>query len=76
VREDFKHLVSFMLNRRNTVNGMLYREDPTILAWQLGNEFCSYAGDRGMKYEDWTDVIQDWCLDLAAFIKSEAPTTS
>jgi mannan endo-1,4-beta-mannosidase len=73
VREDFKHLVSFILNRRNTVNGVLYKEDPTILAWQLGNEFCSYAGDRGLKYEDWTDAIAEWCLDLAAFIKSEAP---
>jgi mannan endo-1,4-beta-mannosidase len=73
VREDFKHLASFLLNRRNTVTGVRYKDDPTIMAWQLGNEFCSYAGDRGMKYEDWTGVIQDWCLDIAAHLKAEAP---
>ena len=27
-----------ILGRRNTVNGRLYSEDPTIMAWQLANE--------------------------------------
>ena len=41
------------LNRRNTVNGILYKDDPAILAWQLGNEFGSYAGDRKLDYTEW-----------------------
>ena len=28
----------FILTRRNTRNGLAYREDPTILAWDLINE--------------------------------------
>ena len=28
----------FILTRRNTRNGLLYRDDPTILAWDLVNE--------------------------------------
>lgn len=30
--------VRFILTRRNTRNGLVYREDPTILAWDLINE--------------------------------------
>jgi len=30
--------VRFILTRRNTRNGLAYREDPTILAWDLINE--------------------------------------
>lgn len=28
----------FILTRRNTRNGLVYRDDPTILAWDLVNE--------------------------------------
>lgn len=73
VKEDFKHLLSFVLNRRNTVNGLLYKDDSTILAWQLGNEFDSYAPDRGLKSADWTGAIRDWSLEMAAHLKAEAP---
>ena len=41
-KQDFMHLMDFILNRKNTVNGILYKNDPAILAWQLGNEFGSY----------------------------------
>lgn len=72
-KEDFKHLLHFILNRKNTVNGLLYKNDPAILAWQLGNEFGSYAGDRGLKYDEWSPRILEWCLEMAAFIKKEDP---
>lgn len=73
VKDDFKHFLDFILNRRNTVNGLLYKEDPTILAWQLGNEFGSYGPDRGLPYEDWEQPILDWSLEMAAYIKSIDP---
>jgi mannan endo-1,4-beta-mannosidase len=43
VKADYRHLLDFLVNRRNTVNGILYRDEPAILAWQFGNEFGSYA---------------------------------
>lgn len=71
VKADFKHFLTFILNRKNTVNGLLYKDDPAILAWQLGNEFGSYPGDRKLKYEEWTPKILAWSLEMAAFIKSQ-----
>ncbi len=72
-KEDFRHFLSYILNRRNTVNGLLYKNDPAILAWQLGNEFGSYAGDRGLSYEEWSPRILAWSKEMAAFIKKQDP---
>ena len=72
-KADFRHFLDFMLNRKNTVNGILYKNDPAILAWQLGNEFGSYPGDRGLKVEEWSPKIQDWSLEMAAYIKKVDP---
>lgn len=72
-KADFRHFLDFVLNRKNTVNGILYKNDPAILAWQLGNEFGSYSGDRGLKYEDWTGHILNWSLEMAAYIKKVDP---
>jgi hypothetical protein len=55
------------------VNGLLYKEDPAILCWQLGNEFGSYAGDRKLSYAEWTPRIQQWCIEMAAYIKQQDP---
>lgn len=73
VKADFKHFLDFILNRVNTVNGIPYKEDPAILAWQLGNEFGSYAGDRGLDYDVWSPRILDWTQEIAAYIKKVDP---
>ena len=73
VKADFKHFLSFILNRKNTVTGKLYRDDPAILAWQLGNEFGSFAGDRGLDYNEWSPRILAWSLEMADYIKSIDP---
>ena len=73
VKNDFKHLIDFILNRKNTVNGIVYKDDPAILAWQFGNEFGSYAGDRKLNYDEWSIKIQAWCKEMAAYIKKKDP---
>jgi len=72
-KQDFKHLLDFVLNRKNTVNGILYKNDPAILAWQLGNEFNCYAGDRKLNVDEMTPKITDWCLEMAGYIKKVDP---
>jgi len=37
-RSAFKNYVKKIINRRNTITGVLYRDDPTIMAWDLANE--------------------------------------
>lgn len=70
VKDDFKDFLHYLANRRNTVTGVLYKDDPAILAWQFGNEFDSYAPDRKMNGEEWKPFITAWSLEMAKYLKS------
>ncbi len=59
IKQDFKALISYVLNRTNTYTGVKYKDDKAILAWELGNELA-YSPD-------------DWMSEMAAYIKSEDP---
>lgn len=37
-RQLLKANVAYVLNRRNTINGILYKNDPTFKGWEIGNE--------------------------------------
>ena len=39
--DDFKQTVTFILKRRNTYTGTLYKDDKALLAWETGNELYS-----------------------------------
>lgn len=58
VREDYRHLVSYVLNRRNTITGIRYRNDKAILCWETGNEMPTSSS---------------WLKEMAAYIKSIDP---
>jgi len=53
--ENFKRTVSFIINRRNSYTGTLYKDDKAILAWETGNELYS---------------PYSWTKEIAAHIKS------
>jgi len=50
LKEDFKHFISYVLNRVNTITGDAYKDDPAILAWETGNELrqSTYAWTKEM----------------------------
>jgi mannan endo-1,4-beta-mannosidase len=73
VKDDFKHFLNFILNRVNTISGIAYKDDPSVLAWQFGNEFGSYYGDRGLPGKVWSPIILEWCNEMAVYIKSIDP---
>ncbi|MBK8723828.1 MAG: cellulase family glycosylhydrolase [Saprospiraceae bacterium] len=52
---DFKKTVEFIINRRNTYTGILYKDDKAILGWETGNEL---------------QAPFNWTTDIAAYIKS------
>ncbi|KAI8584959.1 glycoside hydrolase superfamily [Geranomyces variabilis] len=63
LRQDFKTHISWVLERVNTVTGLKYKDDPTIMLWELGNELG-----------DWNGMLPpDWILDIAQHVKTGAP---
>ena len=55
LKEDFKQTIAYVINRRNTLTGLHYRDDKAILAWETGNELASPDA---------------WVLEMGAYIKS------
>ena len=66
IRDDFKHLIGFLLNRVNSVNSIRYCNDECILGWQLGNELGGW---------DESPPPAQWTLEMASLIKQLAPNT-
>lgn len=56
--EDFKQTIKYVLNRKNTITGVVYKDDPTIMAWETGNEL---------------ENPPEWGIEIARYIKSIDP---
>jgi mannan endo-1,4-beta-mannosidase len=52
---DFKKTIKFVLNRKNTYTGILYKDDKAILGWETGNEL---------------ETPLSWQDTIASYIKS------
>lgn len=67
----YRDYIRAVVTRINTVNGVPYAEDPTIMSWQLANEprpgFDLKEGDAGLR------EFYDWIDGAARYIKSLAP---
>jgi len=62
-RKYYRDHLSMVLNRVNSINGRLYREDPTIFAWELANEPRCHSDSSG-------DTLQAWVEEMSAYIKN------
>lgn len=65
IRGWYRDLLQVLAGRTNTVNGRLYRDDPTIFAWELTNEARSSAGAAA--------DLNAWIGEMSAFLKSMDP---
>ncbi len=52
---DFEKTISFVLNRKNTYTGVLYKNDKSILGWETGNEL---------------NAPYEWHKKIAEYVKS------
>ena len=72
-----QHLQKIIL-RENKYTGMLYRDDPTIMSWELANE--PRAITRAKKYRKWIDQSAAWIKEMdpnhLVTIGSEGNTSS
>ncbi len=62
--------IDTMLNRTNSFNGKVYREDPAIFSWQLANEprWDSFPEDSD-PVDTTGGIIRDWIWESASYIK-------
>ncbi|XP_011623587.1 mannan endo-1,4-beta-mannosidase 7 [Amborella trichopoda] len=63
VNRYYKNHVKTILTRRNSMTGIAYKDDPTILAWELMNEARCLSDISGK-------TIQAWITEMAAYVKS------
>ncbi|MEO1021538.1 MAG: cellulase family glycosylhydrolase [Bacteroidota bacterium] len=69
-QEAYRAYISQLVERKNTVTGIAYKNDPTIMSWQLANE---PRPGRGVTSIPDIPVYVDWVDQTGAFIKSIAP---
>jgi mannan endo-1,4-beta-mannosidase len=67
----YREFMSLLLNRRNTVNGRLYRDDPSIMTWELANE--PRPGPETAETRRNLGAFYRWVDQTAHFIHEQAP---
>ena len=71
IREWYKSWISHLLNRTNIYSGIQYKDDPTIMTWELGNEpRCKGSGVYPMSDACTTQTLIDWADDVSRYIKT------
>ncbi len=66
----FRRVIEQIITRRNTVTGRDYRDDPTIMSWQLANE--PRPGSDATDRANFAPFVA-WIEQTAAFIGALAP---
>lgn len=74
VRQAYKDWIGHITSRVNSIDGMAYKDDPAIFAWELANE------PRTINYENMdapdgstTDTITAWADEMSTYVKSQDP---
>ncbi|MCL7045518.1 hypothetical protein MKW94_025741 [Papaver nudicaule] len=62
-KDFYKNHVKAVLTRINSITGVAYKDDPTILAWELINEPRCESDLSGK-------TLQDWIAEMARHVKS------
>ena len=66
MKQWWKDYAFMLMNRVNTFTGIAYRDEPAVLAWEIGNELrCSSCAG--------TTRLPDTIAELATFLKQIAP---
>ena len=71
----YKTWIQTLTERKNTISGVFYKDDPTILAWELGNEIaCQGASETYPCIVNGTSpLMRSWISEMSTFIKSLDP---
>jgi len=70
IRGWYKDYIAHLLDHVNPLTGLAYRDDPTIMAWELGNEpRCVGSGRYPASAGCTTATITSWAGDVSRYIK-------
>ncbi len=69
-KQTFRRYLKFLIQRKNKYTSRVYRDDPTIMAWQLANEPRPGWGEEGKEN---FRVFSQWIEETAGYIKSIDP---
>ena len=67
--ELYRGYITHLIQRRNTVNGRIYRDDPAIMTWELANE--PRPGTDDDKTVNDVPVFAQWMDETARFIHAQ-----
>jgi len=67
--ELYRGYVTKIIQRRNTVNGRIYRDDPAVMTWQLANEPRPGVDERNNS----VPIFTQWVDETARFIHDQDP---
>ncbi len=71
LKQAYRDWVKHVIDRRNTINGRLYRDDPTVFAWELANEPRCKGGSSFDASSGWDKhTLTGWAGEMSAYIKS------
>ncbi len=71
IRQWYKNWIAHLLNRTNIYTGVKYKDDPTIMTWELGNEpRCLSAGAYPRSPNCTTQTLIAWAGEMSTYIKS------
>ncbi|MCD0449232.1 cellulase family glycosylhydrolase [Actinocorallia sp. API 0066] len=74
IRGWYKDWISHLLNRTNTITGVKYKDDPTVMAWELANEpRCKGSGNYPTSASCTVDTVTGWADEMSRYVKSIAP---
>jgi len=69
-RDAYKNWALHILNRRNVYSGVLYKDDPTIMAWELANEpRCQGSIERLNSPGCSPATLIGWVQEMSSFLK-------
>ncbi|KAL9057987.1 MAG: hypothetical protein Q9162_001979 [Coniocarpon cinnabarinum] len=77
--ELYRNHINTVINRCNTVNGRVYKDDATVMTWEVANEpqpenANQYLGPYGLQYPpNPDDPLLPWIDRTSEYIKSLAP---
>lgn len=64
IKQAYKDYISYVLNRINSLTRIAYKNDPTILAWELTNEAENESDPRGTNVKDWASEMSDYIKNI------------